>query len=397
MSIRVGLLGKSSLLSISKSGRLEGVLGNLLMKEVFFPKNCTFYSAYNLDENFADALVEDVDFIKNLPSPTELRHDLTTGPPYSEINCYLISDKKTSGYQEIRKFHTSFGAIEFDVGILTIIATILLILFLKIISHESLFQLLWKYLTMSSHVYPKLTTQKMSGRVLSVSILVWLVLIKIIFLSFIRTELVMKERGQDIETFDDVIKRNMSIAPSYRTQCYRAWKNIAHYSSSFNESFQAIPKSELDSDKKWHKTGLIDKVIIGGESAMLSARLGRCTASDVSSNTIHGSKKAVFSQILSQILYRHLDGKKRSGLLNWAYANLELGHEKSDARTLRKIYEFRSKKLLNSRCLDVHRKPLSSPELRISFLADCFWLFYMFSIFSSIIFFFELNNLSILG
>lgn len=66
MSIKIALFEKSTVLSVSKSGKLEGGLGKSFTKEVFYPRNFVFTEASNLNGTFADALANQLDLIDNI-------------------------------------------------------------------------------------------------------------------------------------------------------------------------------------------------------------------------------------------------------------------------------------------------------------------------------------------
>lgn len=80
------------------------------------------------------------------------------------------------------------------------------------------------------------------------------------------------------------------------TMYFKVWENIAEHSASFTESFQTIHKSEPDKNGSWHKTGLINKIIIiGRESVLFLAATSRCGKSRlVLKNASHCSKKPRF-------------------------------------------------------------------------------------------------------
>lgn len=393
MSVKVGLLGRSSTVSISKSGKLEGLLGRKFMKEEFFPTNCSFFNASNLNETFADGLVSQVDFIKDLPLPTELRSDLTTGPPYSELSCFLISDKTTRTHHEMRQFLTSFGSNVIENGIIVAMMTFLLITLLRFQSNVSFCELFWRYLTLSSRGYSKSASRR--GHVsLSVPVLFWLVLIRIIYICCIRMELVASERGQNIETFDDVVEGKMLITPWYSGHCFEAWKNIAKHSPPFNKSFEVIHKTQFKRNTSWYKTGLLDKVIIGEDSVMFSAATSRCAGSAAPVKTFYRSKSPMFTQILSQTYYRHLDREKRKILTTWAYAALEMGFDRNKVRLIMKMNENFFNEPFKPSCLQDDSQTISSPQLRIYFFIDCFELFYVLAVISSVVFLAELNHIS---
>lgn len=256
-----------------------------------------------------------------------------------------------------------------------IITIIALILCLKILTHESLLQLLRKYLMMIPHEYSKNVHRKTSYQLMSVSLVIWLLLLKTIYFTCIQTELLITKRGEDINSFDDVIKKNMSITHFYRKQCYMAYKNIAQYSPRFNKSFRVIRRKESGWNESWQRTGLIDRVIIGREITLLAAKLGRCVATGVSSNSFHRSKKPMFSQVLSQIHHQNLEKRKRISLNRWGYTGLELELQEINLQFAKKFFEYRSKKPLKASCWLYHEESIFISNLQMSFLADFFLSF----------------------
>lgn len=111
------------------------------------------------------------------------------------------------------KFHNSLGADRIDInsGFFIAIMTSFLILFLEVISHEPLVELFWGYLTKFFRRYLEPVPRQTFHSLSLVSVLFWFFLISTI--CCIKMELLVTERGKNIEASGGVIGRNASTIP----------------------------------------------------------------------------------------------------------------------------------------------------------------------------------------
>lgn len=397
-TLKVGLLGTSSEFFVTKTGGLDGLGGSYFGRKGFYPKDCSFYDVSNSSDPIENVIKNVVDFILNLPQPGILPQNVTTGPPYDHFNCYLISDKRAKVYNVTPKFQSSFAVFEWKVDLIIAIMIILFAFLTKISSNEPLAEALWKYSNIILNGNLELFTRKLrfkSFEFLLISIIVWIVTMKTIYLGIIRTGFITVEMEREIDTINDAIKKNLTIVPSYTGYCFKTLEEDIRYSRTNNGHILGLINMRKSDNRrgKLYLGKLFKTVIIGEDITVSNSKSLRCMASVKHTHGLHQSKRPVISRILDQYYHKNIPKQRQDSMRTWGYSSLELGLHKTWMIHAKRVIENALYKLLDPSCMEPNRESPTPPHLRISFLADFFLLFVSVNCVATIAFIVEISLL----
>lgn len=397
--IKIGIQSDGIGNPVLKSGQLAGISGIYFREKRLFPQESSFVDLYHLNKSNSEALDNHVDFIAELSSFSALPPNITTGPPYIENSCFLVSEKNTRMYEKIQKFQSSFEAIDTDAAVILGITSILLCIMLKKFSKSSSYSTnvlnIFRILIQSD---AKSRPERISSRSLLFTILIWTFLIKTIYLGFIQLGFVMIEEGQNIESFSDMMERNLSLGSSnHYGFCRTGLESILHNSPKVNRTFQSIRRVKVELEgMSYSAEGVSSNVaFIVGKRASESVIVNRCFRHKKHKNSIHRSKP-FFSQLLMLFHRNNLSKMKQKRLKTWSYAHFEFGFASIDHKHTRKMFEMKyvleGRKLPDTSCLESYTKTIPFSQLETAFFSECFLFLLVLIIFSMTVFIIEINR-----
>ena len=377
MSLKFGLEPNGESTFITKSGELEGVAGKYVFQQRNFPTNCSFFDVSTLKVRPEIALIDQVDFILALPPLSELPANITTGAVYGTLECYLISEKTIDTHDETRKFQTSFEPIEVDAGSMIVIMALAFILLLKVYSKQFLLHSCWEFIMTFLYGDVRVTPKRAGFKFLHISLLIWVLFVKIIHGGLIQTDSITIREEHGVETMSQIIERDIPMVSSKTSLCFNMLRSIAQSSHEMNLTFQAIRKESLNYLQELE--GFPNLVILGEDFTLHATKIARCSSA-LNPVMPHRSKEPIASQILTEYFHNRLDKNQRKNLIDWGYRYIEFGFTRMPHRFAEKVSELVFRKPVSASCMQDPPMSPTASQIRMSFMIDSLWLFYMLSL-----------------
>lgn len=357
----------NSWVTVSREGRLAGPLGPKLEKFWFLPQNSTFIDLQHWKKPFIEALGSKSDVIRGMSDPSELPTNLTVGPPFEALDCFLVSKVIGKKEQKVQSFGELLKTINLEVKVSIIIFLCIMMLILKFLSSISIFRVSWKlFLLIFDRKYEDLSNNRKVMKIALV-VTIFILFIKILLSSLVNTEMIILDHGRRINTFDELAKSNLTLQFSDQIACEEA---IRHRLRSLHGVRIDHTRTRRSSIKLWFLVRSLDScALIEGHylEYMIPTFCTYSEPGEIFLEHIHRSKKPVISQAHMLYFHKSLERFDREYAIGWAYANMELGIYSMTGRFGLKTYQIFSS-IPNMRCTqDEAKNPIAKP-LGIQFL-----------------------------
>lgn len=394
MQLKIGLPVYSKGYKI-EDGKITGFDGELFTKIFFSLKDPYYVDFEDLKGDIVGALESKVDFIYEMPALPSLPINITTGPAYNQMRCHLMTMKPLESHLQAQKFQNSLGCFDISSWIFILIATMLLIYIFGLSRKSSLLSASWRFFGafFQGHVGP--FSRKNSFIMILATILIWIFLIKALYLGSIHTDMLILEEDNYVEKFEDVIQRNLSLMESQVGFCFLALDTAAQFSSTANRSARLIKRLERTSQRynDWYLkdtniTYLLHLTFARGFQRLFCYLPSHLEARQ--KRRPHISKKPVIHQILTLFHSVNLLPEKKRKVRAYTYANIEYGFSVQRDKLLDSFTRALNKRDPDQDCTNPELSSVVLAPLDLTFLGDAFQFFYIICSISIIIFFLEI-------
>lgn len=379
--LKIGYLTDGTNGMVTQSGELSGFGGIYQKEKRIFPPNSIFVEfAYSKYKSVEEALLYHMDYINELPMLNELPPNITSGPPYEDTSCHLIKPAIVEHRNELLTIQDSLRIFETRVVMAICMMMMTLIVLLMRFSNKSPVKTSWNTLKIFFHGDIGSAKKSISLRILLLFILLWFFLMKTIHSGFVSTGFIEMETAKDINSFRDMIEKNIGLGVWFRQGFCDAWLEKALQTSpEMNQTFHSLKRHRIRPQAMYFEDNLEnlhDTAFIFSKKEAGMIRFSRCQKFKNSPDSIHSTDP--FTSQLQVLFYRQSMGKKKQKRLNnWAQTNLEFGFRLVETWHYRKMTEQKQiemglKQRLDTSCLEKTPVEISFHELQIEFLVKFF-------------------------
>lgn len=328
-----------------------------------------------------------------LPSLSSLPPNISTGPVYSEFKCSLITIESIESHLKSHRFQDSLTSFDDRSWLFISLLTLLLICVLKLSSQKQLASARWKVFEAIFQGFIWAIAKKRGLKLHLALILLWIVAIKSIYLSSIHTDMIVMEKSDEVDTFEDVIRRNLSVMRTRSDICFSTLKNSVQYSIKSRRAVHHIEKNpEYMGRYSEFFSGESNRTMLAEHQAAVPILRAFCTlpSSARSSKKAYTSKDPVINQPLVLFISQNLPSFRKKQSIKFSYDSLELGFYIYIA-TLTEAFA-RKARLGESDpdCLRPQTASASIEPISLTFFEDILNLFYAVSFIAIAIFIFEI-------
>lgn len=360
-------------LKIDDRGRFTGPIAPIFLKLMFLPPNCTFVPLQNLKDPLVNSLGVQADIIPNMLDLPSLPANLTTGPSFEALDCFLLS--KVLGKKELRTraFDETLETIDTESRVLVLGLLFFSMFLFKFVSKTPVNEVLWKFFILIFEQSSRKLWNK--GRVMKIALMVTILsfFIKIILSSFVNTKMIALDHSRRINTFEDLLKVNLTLQFSNQFRCETALNPRLHSlrGIQIDESSTRRPTVVLWILRESMDTCILtEKSILEYQISLICGYLGQNQAF---SERVHKSREPVITRAQYLYLLKTLNQKSMKNAIQWAYGSLERGIYKMAGSIGRRLFK-RFPIMESVRCLQPNRNvPIAQP-LAVRFVLSFFSL-----------------------
>lgn len=389
MVLKIGLPRGADFYRI-ENGKFAGITAGFLSKTLYLPRNSYLVDFEELKNDIEGALENKVDFIRRLPNLQNLPPNVTTGPAYLEIQCYLMTMQPIQSHVEHQKFQDSFHCFDTLSWIFICMLTLVLIYILGLAAKNSLVSMSWKSFHTFFQGYTDIFPEWMSFKLTLATILAWFLLIKMIYLSSVHTDMIVIDVGDRIDTFEDVIKRNFSMMEAFSDTCLMMLDNAARFSKRAHRAARLIRRENAAKFyDAWYMK--VTNISYLANPATAQAFQGIFCYFPLSlearqKRKPYISRKPVITQNSISFFSSNLSPERKIGVNRYIYTYFEHGFDIYELSSGPRFTRYFRKHDPDPTCISDQPPSVSLESLSLAFLSDTLLVFYNVCFLSIIIF-----------
>lgn len=304
------------------NGEFQGVGSEYLNKNIYFPYNFTLVDYNSLTGPIEKILHDEVDIIFTLSTLRQLPSNITTGPVFNYLRCYMVGRNFIRNEILQQEVGDTLSQVDMKSGVVFGIVLGFLLICLQIFVRIGITKSLWYMIAIFLRNFSGFRLKRTSQILILAMLLLLAFLSQTLLSCFIQTNRISRPDGTRVETYDDIIKQNLTLDISYVGKC-----NNSFYGSGdtvIKKLGQHLFKGPVVTFEDWihfHPRYFV----LMEENFGVSAIEAACIMHRETYGQLVLTSKPSIEAPESQYYHKNLEKKKRHKLVQWGYASLEMG------------------------------------------------------------------------